>query len=81
MERLGRTLQVLEAALDPGPYFFGDRLTVCDFCLVLQAVWPEIYPGTIGDYPNLKRLVERVSDRPAVRRVLAQHGYVVSDEG
>jgi len=71
---LARTLRVLDEALDPGPYFFADRLTVCDFCLALQAVWPEIYPGAIDDYPNLRRLVERVSRRLAVRKVLAEHG-------
>ena len=70
---MDRTLHVLDEALTPGPYFFADRLTVCDFCLVLQAVWPEIYPGSVNDYPNLERLVDRVTERPAVQRVLAQH--------
>jgi glutathione S-transferase len=73
LKRLDRTLQTLDEALDPGPYFFADRLTVCDFVLVLQAIWPEIYPGSIDDYRNLKRLVERVTERPAVERVLALH--------
>ncbi|MDX1575508.1 MAG: glutathione S-transferase family protein [Kiloniellales bacterium] len=74
MKRLGRVLDILDEALDPGPYFFADRLTVCDFVLALQATWPEIYPGSIDDYRNVKRLVERVTERPSVRRVLAQHG-------
>ena len=75
LARLHRTLETLDAALAPGPYFFGDRLTVCDLCLAMQAVWDEIYPGTIDDYPQVKRLVARVTARPAVARVLAQHGY------
>ena len=75
LERLARTLQILDEALDAGPYFFAEQLTLCDFCLALQAVWPEIYPGSIDDYRNLKRLVARVTERPAVRKVLAQHGY------
>lgn len=74
MVRLARVLKTLDAALDPGPCFFGEQLTVLDLCLVTQAVWPEIYPGSIDDYPNIRRLVERVSARPAVQRVLAQHG-------
>lgn len=76
MERLGRVLKTIDEALDPGPYFFGERLTVCDFVLALQAVWPEIYPRSIDDYPNLKRLVEAVIERPAVRRILARHQQV-----
>jgi glutathione S-transferase len=73
MKRLGRVLEILDEALDPGPYFFDEQLTVCDFVLALQAVWPEIYLRSIDDYPKVKRLVERVTERPAVRRVLAQH--------
>jgi glutathione S-transferase len=71
--RLGTVLGVLDGALSPGPFFFGDRLTVCDICLATQAVWPEIYPGTIDGYPNLKRAVEQAVARPAVARVLARH--------
>lgn len=75
LERLGRTLLTLDQALDPGPYFFGDRLTVCDICLAMQAVWSEVYPGSIDEFANVKRLVGRITERPAVRRVLARHGY------
>jgi glutathione S-transferase len=74
MERLGRVLDNLNEALEPGPYFFADRLTVCDFVLGMQATWPEVYPRSIDDYPNLKRLVVKVTERPSVRRVLDQHG-------
>ena len=73
LQRLRRTLQTLDEALDPGPYFFADRLTVCDFGLAMQAIWPEIYPGSIDDHRNLKRLVDRVTERPAVQRVLTHH--------
>jgi glutathione S-transferase len=74
MKRLGRVLEILDEALEPGPYFFADRLTVCDFVLGMQATWPEVYPRSIDDYPNLKRLVVKVTERPSVRRVLDQHG-------
>ncbi len=74
MKRLRRVLEILDEALEPGPYFFAGHLTVCDFVLAMQATWPEIYPRSIDDYPNLKRLVQAVTERPAVRRVLAQHG-------
>ncbi len=73
LERLGTILDTLDRALSPGPYFFGDRLTVCDICLATQAIWSEIFPGTIDDHPHLKRSVERVTARPAVARVIARH--------
>jgi glutathione S-transferase len=71
--RLAKVLTTLDAALAPGPYFFGDQLTVCDLCLALQAIWPEIYPRPLDDYPNLKRSVEAIVQRPAVAKVIAQH--------
>jgi glutathione S-transferase len=71
--RLGRVLEVIDQALRPGPYFFGDHRTVCDYCLALQAIWPPIYPGSIADYPGIERLTASIVERPAVRRVLAVH--------
>jgi glutathione S-transferase len=73
LRRLDGVLGTLDAALSPGPYLFGDHLTVCDICLATQAVWPEIYPGSIEDYANLKRMVAQVSARPAVAGVLRRH--------
>ena len=72
-KRLDGVLKTLDNALDPGPYFFGEQLTILDFCFALQAVWDEIFPGSIDDYPNIKRLVETMSARPSVRRVLGEH--------
>lgn len=69
--RLANVLAILDQALVPGPYFFGEQLTVCDLCLATQAIWPEIYPRSIDDYPNLKRAVEAVTQRPAVAKIIA----------
>jgi len=73
MRRLTKVLGVLDAALRPGPYFFGDRLSICDFLLCLQAVWPEIHARDIARFPGLQRLVETMRERPSVKRVLQVH--------
>lgn len=73
MARLTKVLATLEAALGPGPYFLGDRRTAVDYLFALQAVWPEIYPGTIDDYPAIRRQVETLRARPAVRSVHDLH--------
>ena len=73
MGRLDKVWQVLDAALAPGPYFFGDRPRACDICLATQAIWPEAFSGAITDYPNVARMVASLTDRPAVARVLAWH--------
>ena len=73
LRRLEKVLATLNTALEPGPYFFGETRTVLDYLLVMQAVWPEIYPGTIDDHPNICRLVEAITERDAVKRVIALH--------
>ncbi len=71
--RLTKVLATIEAALDPGPYFFADQPTVPDFCLAMQTIWPPVFPGSIDDYPKIKRLTKTLTDRPAVRRALVMH--------
>lgn len=73
MSRLKMVLSTLNAALDPGPYFCGERRTVLDYVFALQAVWPEIYPQSIDAYPAIKRQVETMLARPAVRQVYDMH--------
>lgn len=71
--RLAKILANLSEAIGDGPFFFGDRITILDFLLALQAVWPEIYPDTMEDYPVIKRHVETMLARPAVAKVYNLH--------
>lgn len=73
MRRLAKALDVIETGLDPGPFFFGERRSVCDYCLAMQAVWPPIFPSSISDYPKIERLTRAITARPAVRRALIMH--------
>ena len=73
IKRLSKVLATLDATLTPGPFFFGETRTILDYLLVMQAVWPEIYPGSIDDYPNIRRLVDTITQRPAVQRVVSLH--------
>ena len=73
MERLGTVLTTLEAALDPGPYFMGGQRSLLDYLFALQAVWPEVYPTAIEDYPRINHLVTSLLQRPAVKKVHELH--------
>lgn len=73
MVRLDKILRIIDGALSPGPWFLGETLTVADFCFAMQAVWPEIYPGSVGDYPNIERMVTRLLERRSARKVLSVH--------
>jgi glutathione S-transferase len=69
MLRLEKVVDTLEAALEPGPFFLGERRTILDYLFALQATWPEIYPTAIDDYPRIRRNVESLLARPAVKRI------------
>ncbi len=73
MARLEKVLTTLETALDPGPFFMGRQRTLLDYIFVSQAVWPEIYPATVDDYPKIRSLVNSLLERPAVRKVYDLH--------
>lgn len=74
MKRLRTVFETLDAALDHGPYFFGDHPTVPDFILGMQTIWDVIFPdGDITAYPNIARHRDALCARPAAQRVLEQH--------
>lgn len=73
MDRLAKVLATLEAALDPGPFFVAGHRTLLDYLFVMQAVWPEIYPTAIDDYPRIHSLVNTLLERPAVKKVYDLH--------
>jgi len=73
MRRLDKVLQVIDTALSPGPWFLGETLTAVDFCFAMQAVWPEIYPDSISDYPNIARMVDRFLQRPSAQKIISLH--------
>ncbi len=73
MTRLEKVLDVIEGLLTHGPYFCGDKRTILDYLFVMQAVWPEIFPGRVEDYPRIHNLISTLLARPAVARVYDIH--------
>ena len=73
MARLANVWSVLDEALAPGPYLFGDQPTVVDFCLATQAIWPECFAKGITKFERVARMVERISARPSFARLKAWH--------
>lgn len=73
MTRLETVLDTIEKALRDGPYFCGTKRSIVDYLFVMQAVWPEIFPTTAEDYPGIRRLMDLLLERPAVKRVYDLH--------
>ncbi len=72
-KRLGSVLDTIADAIGDGPYFFGDTVTVLDFLLALQTVWPEVHPNGIAARPAIERHLTAMMARPAVARIHALH--------
>ena len=74
MNRLGGIWRVLDDAMAEGPYLLGDLYTTCDISFAMQALWRECQPPDgLAGYPNARRCLKTVLDRPAVRKVLEIH--------
>ena len=70
---LERIWRVLDDAIGSGPYFLGELYTTCDISFAMQALWRENQPPDLGRFPNAKRCLKTVLDRPAARRVLRRN--------
>jgi glutathione S-transferase len=77
---MDRHLDVLEGALDPGPWLLGGRFSACDLYLFMLALWHPGRQAALGARPRLAALAREVRRRPAVERIWAQH-YPPGGEG
>lgn len=67
--------EVMEAALEPGPYVLGDRFSVADAYLYTIAGWLEGDGVDMARFPRLQAHQVLVGERPAVKKALAGAGH------
>jgi len=73
--RVGGMLDRIEAALaERGPYLLGDAVSVADLYLLMLSRWTRGFAKPARNRPALRRLLDRVAERPAVQRVFAKEG-------
>ena len=74
MEQIGEAWDRVERSLAAkGPYMLGERFSAADLPVVMLSNWQQAQPEMLAKRPNLRRLVELVAARPAVKRVLVQN--------
>lgn len=80
IERIGAGFQFLEAELETvgGPFVLGATMTCVDIYLAACVRWAQIY-GNSGKWdlsatPRLRKLMETLEDRPALRRACQKEG-------
>ncbi|MGF1608605.1 MAG: glutathione S-transferase family protein [Kiloniellales bacterium] len=64
---------MVEAALDPGPYLLGERESVLDPYMLMLASWHPDMSQLLAGLPRLKRACDLTLARPAIARVWAEH--------
>ena len=77
MRRLSKIWTVLDHTYRNGPWLIDGRPTAIDYCLAVQIQWPQCFNHDISEYPNLQRLLETISVRPAYSKVMAWHNSLV----
>lgn len=71
--QMRRILDLVEAALDPGPFLLGARYSVVDPYLCMLACWYPDQAEIASELPRLLRHRDAVRARPAVARIWDQH--------
>jgi glutathione S-transferase len=56
-----------------GPYLLGERFSAADIFAHMLSGWQQCCPNTYERFPHLKRLVDLVSARPAMQRVIQKN--------
>jgi glutathione S-transferase len=71
---IGESWARIDAALArSGPYLAGDRFSAADLPVMMLTGWKQACADVLDKNKNVRRLVELVSARPAIKRVLQQN--------
>jgi glutathione S-transferase len=74
LEHLSKRFDILERQLGNQSYFTGETFTIADAYAYAVLNWTKIHKIDLSRWPKLVAFMDRVSDRPAVRRALAEEG-------
>jgi len=72
-ETVGACFALMESEMFEGPYVMGDSFTIADPYLFTLATWLEGDGVDPARFPKILAHRNRVSERPAVRKILAKH--------
>lgn len=73
-EELAAVWGRIDQAIGAGPFMLGARYSACDLYLLMLSTWQDPVPGLYQRFPNVKRCVDRVLERPAVLDMMRKNG-------
>jgi len=65
---------IIDDALKPGPWFLGEKYSLCDMLFLMQAIWVENQPVELAQFPHAVNMMRSAFKRSAVEQVLIAHG-------
>jgi glutathione S-transferase len=73
-EKLGGLFDILDSALEAhdGPWLMGDTYSAADAYAVTLCRWSRGMPRPGASWPHIGPYINRILERPAVRRALQQ---------
>lgn len=71
---VGATFALIERDMLKGPWVMGEQYTICDPYLFTLAGWLEGDSVDLSTLPKVMAHRQRMSERPAVKKVLAEEG-------
>ena len=71
-ETMGACFALIERGMLRGPWVMGEQYTICDPYLYTIALWLEGYGVDLAGLPKVADHRKRMSERPAVQKVLAE---------
>jgi glutathione S-transferase len=73
-EAIGEAWDRIERWLEKnGPYMIGERFSAADLPVLMLTSWREAQPDVLERHPSVRHLVELLSARPAIARVLKEN--------
>jgi glutathione S-transferase len=66
-------LEILDSALEPGPYLLGETFSAADILLWMLAQWHPDPTRLLEKFPLVTSIVDLVQARPAIARVWREH--------
>jgi glutathione S-transferase len=71
-QTVGECFSLIEREMLAGPWVMGDTYTTCDPYLFTIARWLEGDGVDVAEFPKLQRHMQRMSERPGVKKALEQ---------
>ena len=72
-KNVGESFALMESEMVEGPWVMGKAYTICDPYLFTVAGWLPRDTVDIANFPKIHDLYKRMEQRPAVKKVLAEH--------